>query len=57
MTLVEKHLNNRELGNFGGGFMVKAYQQPKAIRMTIEQSDAQYQAFRKYGNYPLLRRK
>ena len=42
-----------KLGNFGGGFMVKAYAQPNAIGMTVEQSEAQYQAFLKYSEYPL----
>ena len=50
----EAHRQVWRLGNYGGGFMVKAYQQPEAIRMTIEQSEAQYQAFKKYGNYPLM---
>ncbi|MCK4981661.1 MAG: hypothetical protein KAS17_01995, partial [Victivallaceae bacterium] len=50
----EAHKQVWRLGNYGGGFMVKAYQQPEAIRMTIEQSEAQYQAFLKYGNYPLI---
>ncbi len=49
----EAHRQVWRLGNYGGGFMVKAYQQPEAIRMTIEQSEAQYRAFRKYGNYPI----
>ncbi|MEN8255251.1 MAG: uroporphyrinogen decarboxylase family protein, partial [Verrucomicrobiota bacterium] len=41
------------LGNFGGGFMVKAYQQPEDINMTIEESEAQYQAFKRNAEYPL----
>ncbi|MCF7837903.1 MAG: hypothetical protein K9N49_04665 [Candidatus Marinimicrobia bacterium] len=41
------------LGNYGGGFMVKAYQQPESIGMTIAQAQRQYDAFRRWGNYPL----
>jgi hypothetical protein len=33
--------------------MVKAYQQPNAIGMTIAESEAQYQAFLRYAQYPL----
>lgn len=31
----------------------KAYQQPNAIGLTTAALEAQYQAFMKYGNYPL----
>ena len=41
------------LGNFGGGFMVKAYQQPESVGMTIAQSERQYQAFKRFATYPL----
>jgi uroporphyrinogen decarboxylase len=43
-----------KLGNFGGGFMVKAYEQPKAIDMNETQAETQYRAFCKYSRYPLL---
>ena len=49
----EAHQQVWALGNFGGGFMVKAYEQPDAIHMTIDESEAQYQAFLKYSKYPL----
>jgi len=49
----EAHKQVWNLGNFEGGFMVKSYQQPESIGMTIEQAKRQYQAFKKYGNYPL----
>ena len=42
-----------KLGNFGGGFMVKAYQQPKSIGTTVARAQRQYEAFKRYGNYPL----
>ena len=42
------------MGKFRGGFMVKAYDQPNAIGLTEEQSEAQYQAFMKYAYYPLV---
>jgi len=41
------------LGNFGGGFMVKAYQQPEDVGMTEAQAQRQYEAFRRWGTYPL----
>jgi hypothetical protein len=44
------------LGNHGGGFMVKAYQQPAAVGMTVEQAERQYRAFKRLSAYPLLRR-
>lgn len=49
----EAHRQVWRLGNFGGGFMVKAYQQPNAVGITAETSEAQYRAFMKYGTYPL----
>lgn len=42
------------LGNFGGGFMVKAYQQPESVGMTAAQAERQYQAFKKLAEYPLI---
>jgi len=50
----EAHRQVWQLGNFGGGFMVKAYQQPNSINMTIEQSHVQYYSFQKYSRYPLI---
>lgn len=41
------------LGNFRGGFMVKAYQQPGDIGITAEQVDRQYHAFKRVASYPL----
>ncbi len=49
----EAHRQVWHLGNYGGGFMVKAYQQPNAVGITIAASEAQYQAFVRYANYPL----
>jgi hypothetical protein len=49
----EAHHQVWAFGRFGGGFMVKAYQQPNAIGMTIEESEAQYRAFLRYAEYPL----
>ena len=43
-----------KLGNYGGGFMVKAYQQPESIGMTEAQAQRQYEAFKRYANYPLI---
>jgi uroporphyrinogen decarboxylase len=40
-------------GRYNGGFMVKAYQQPEALGVTIEAIEAQYNAFHKYSTYPL----
>jgi uroporphyrinogen decarboxylase len=42
-----------QLGNYGGGFMVKAYQQPESIGVTAAQAQRQYEAFKRHGNYPL----
>ncbi len=50
----EAHQQVWQLGNFGGGFMVKAYQQPESIGMKIEQAQRQYEAFKRYADYPLL---
>lgn len=50
----EAHKQVWKLGNFGGGFMVKAYQQPESIDMTIPEAQRQYEAFKRYGNYPLI---
>ena len=41
------------LGNRGGGFMVKAYQQPESVGMTAAQARRQHEAFKRYGQYPL----
>ncbi len=41
------------LGNHGGGFMVKAYQQPESVGMTVAQARRQYDAFKRHGSYPL----
>ncbi|MFP4029909.1 MAG: hypothetical protein ACLFWL_19200 [Candidatus Brocadiia bacterium] len=49
----EAHHQTWALGKFGGGFMVKAYQQPNAIGMTQEEFEAQYEAFLKHAEYPL----
>lgn len=50
----EAHHQVWKLGNFAGGFMVKAYQQPESVGITQAQSEAQYQAFHKYSRYPLI---
>ena len=50
----EAHRQVWRLGNFGGGFMVKAYQQPMAVAITEETFEAQYRAFHRYGHYPLI---
>jgi hypothetical protein len=42
-----------KLGNHGGGFMVKAYQQPESIGVTEARAQCQYEAFKRHGNYPL----
>ncbi|MFZ2657266.1 MAG: uroporphyrinogen decarboxylase family protein [Victivallales bacterium] len=49
----EAHRQVWNLGNFGGGFMVKAYQQPESIGMTVAQAERQYQAFKRLAAYPL----
>jgi hypothetical protein len=44
-----------KLSNYdGGGFMVKAYQQPESIGLTEAQAQRQYEVFKRYANYPLL---
>lgn len=50
----EAHRQVWRLGNFGGGFMVKAYQQPSSVGMTVAQAERQYEAFKRYSQYPLL---
>jgi len=42
----------RHLGGRRGGFMVKAYQQPESIGLTVEKVDRQYRAFVKCGSRP-----
>lgn len=49
----EAHHQVWALGNYGGGFMVKAYQQPNSVAMTVEESEAQYRAFMRHASYPL----
>jgi len=41
------------LGGSGGGFMVKAYQQPESIGMSVAQAQRQYDAFRRLASCPL----
>lgn len=43
-----------KLSNYGGGFMVKADQQPESIGMTEAQAQREYEAFKRYANYPLI---
>ena len=50
----EAHRQVWYLGNFGGGFMVKAYQQPMSVGFSLAACEAQYRAFHKYGKYPIL---
>lgn len=50
----EAHHQTWAFGRFGGGFMVKAYQQPNAIGMTVAQAQAQYDAFMEFAGYPLV---
>lgn len=50
----EAHRQVWRLGNFSGGFMVKAYQQPESIGMTVSQAQRQYEAFKRYAPYPLI---
>lgn len=50
----EAHKQVWSFGRFGGGFMVKAYQQPNSVGMTVEEAESQYQAFMKYSKYPLI---
>jgi len=49
----EAHRQVWHLGNYGGGFMVKAYQQPESIGILAAQAQRQYDAFKRYGTYPL----
>jgi len=49
----EAHHQVWSFGKHGGGFMVKAYQQPNSIGMTVDESEAQYQAFMRLATYPL----
>lgn len=49
----EAHRQVWNLGNFAGGFMVKAYQQPEDIGITAEQAERQYRAFKRVSEYPL----
>jgi hypothetical protein len=42
----------RHLGGRGGGFMVKAYQQPESIGLNAEKVERQYRAFKKHGTCP-----
>lgn len=49
----EAHHQIWAFGRYGGGFMVKAYQQPESIGMTVAQSQAQYDAFKRHAHYPL----
>jgi len=50
----EAHRQVWHLGRHGGGFMVKAYQQPNAIGITAEASQAQYEGFMRVAQYPLI---
>jgi hypothetical protein len=50
----EAHRQVWFLGNYDGGFMVKAYSQPETIGMTVAQADRQYQAFKRLARYPLI---
>ena len=49
----EAHHQVWSFGRHGGGFMVKAYQQPNSVGMTVAESQAQYDAFMRYCDYPL----
>jgi hypothetical protein len=49
----EAHRQVWHLGNFNGGFMVKAYSQPNTIGMTLAQAERQYSAFKRLARYPL----
>jgi hypothetical protein len=50
----EAHRQIWLLGNYGGGFMVKAYQQPESVGMSCAQAQRQFEAFKRYGQYPLI---
>jgi uroporphyrinogen decarboxylase len=49
----EAHHQVWAFGNHGGGFMVKAYEQPNAIGLAPEAMDAQVEAFTSHADYPL----
>jgi len=49
----EAHHQVWALGREAGGFMVKAYQQPNSVGMTVAESQAQYDAFMRHCHYPL----
>jgi len=49
----EAHHQVWAFGRYGGGFMVKAYQQPPGVGITAGAAQAQYDAFRKHSEYPL----
>jgi uroporphyrinogen decarboxylase len=51
----EAHQQVWRLGNYGGGFMVKAYEQPESVGIAPELFEAQYRAFKKYAAYPLIK--
>ena len=55
VTAIEDEVHHQvwAFGQCGGGFMVKAYQQPNSIGMTVEQAESQYQAFVRFSRYPL----
>lgn len=50
----EAHHQVWAFGRYGGGFMVKAYQQPTAVGITTDAVEIQYKAFNKYAYYPLM---
>lgn len=50
----EAHRQVWFLGQTDGGFMVKAYQQPESVGMTVEEAQSQYEAFSRYARYPLV---
>jgi hypothetical protein len=50
----EAHHQIWAFGRYGGGFMVKAYQQPTAVGITTDAAEMQFQAFNKYANYPIV---
>ncbi len=49
----EAHHQFRAFGQDGGGFMVKAYQQPNSIGMTVPEFETMYAAFMRLSEYPL----
>ena len=50
----EAHRQVWNLGNYDGGFMVKAYEQPESIGMGVEEAEMQYRSFKKFSQYPLM---